>query len=288
MIAAPSPLVPSAGLARPALARERALQARAALRDCHWCHHDCGADRLEGPLGPCGADGAARVFFHHVETGDELCLVPVYAVSFSACDLRCAFCNALPGSWNPRAGEVFDAAAIGARARSALAGGARSVMVLGGEPTVHLHAALALAAELPAEARLIWKTNGHGTAAARSLLAGVFDLWLVDYKFGNDGCAQALAGVPGYLERLRENLAWAADHARLIVRHQLLPGHGECCWQPIAQWLAANLPGVEVSLREGYWPARTAVAPELRRVLSPREIAAARAVARQCGLNLVP
>ena len=45
---------------------------------------------------------------------------------------------------------------------------------------------------------MIWKTNAHGHAGARELAEGMFDVWLADYKFGNDACAQRLARTPGY------------------------------------------------------------------------------------------
>jgi putative pyruvate formate lyase activating enzyme len=161
-------------------------------------------------------------------------------------------------------------------------------MLLGGEPTIHLPAALELVAELPATAKLVWKTNAHGSAAARELLDGMFDIWLADFKFGNDACAQSLARVPEYVRIVGENLLWAEEHTDLIVRHLLMPGHVECCWRPIAKWLAAELPDVRVSLRASFWPAwRAHVHPELCRTLTEVESNEAIRIAREFGLELV-
>ena len=33
-----------------------------------------------------------------------------------------------------------------------------------------------------------------------------------------------------------------------------MPGHLECCWEPVAEWLGNELPAVAVSLRGGFWP----------------------------------
>ena len=151
-------------------------------------------------------------------------------------------------------------------------GGARTINVLGGEPTIHLHAALEFVARLPETARLVWKTNAHGSAEARELLDGMFDVWLADFKFGNDACARRLAKVPDYVRVVRENLLWADEHSELIVRHLLMPGHVDCCWRPVAEWLAENLPGVKVNLRSGFWPAwHAARHAELRRTVSAPE-----------------
>jgi len=276
-------------LQRSALAAERAAVARAMLADCRFCAHDCGVNRLAGPAGLCHAGADARFFCAQSEVSDELELIPTFAVALSGCDLRCDFCITGASSWNPRAGFGFDAAAMAVRARAALQNGARTVMVLGGEPTIHLPAALEFVSQLPDNAKLIWKTNAHGSAPARELLDGLFDIWVADFKFGTDACAERLAKVPDYLAITAENLLWAAEHSQLIVRHLLMPGHVDCCWQPVAQWLAKNLPGVKVNLRSGFWPAwHSNRHPELRATVTTCEDARAIEIARQFKLNLVP
>jgi putative pyruvate formate lyase activating enzyme len=274
---------------RSALARERAAVARAMLADCHFCEHHCGVNRLAGPGGRCHAGAEARFFSAQAEVSDELELIPTFAIALSGCDLRCDFCITGASSWNAKAGEKLDVLEMAARARRALDQGASTIMVLGGEPTVHLPAALELVAALPDSARLIWKTNAHGSAEARELLNGMFDVWLADFKFGNDACAFRLAKVSDYVRSVRENLLWAHDHSELIVRHLLMPGHIDCCWRPVAKWLAENLPGVKVNLRSGFWPAWHARRHrELCDVVKAGESTQAFEIARQFRLNLIP
>lgn len=174
----PSPAAPGCERLRPrsALARSRAADAHAMLSRCRFCAHLCGANRQAGETGPCRATTAPHVFGAQIETGDELDLIPAFEVSFSGCDLRCDFCISGAPSWNPRAGEPLDLSRVAATAQHALAGGARTVMFLGGEPTVQLPWALELAALLPEDATLVWKTNAHGSAEGRALLDGVFDV----------------------------------------------------------------------------------------------------------------
>ncbi|HUA68525.1 MAG TPA: radical SAM protein [Candidatus Saccharimonadales bacterium] len=270
------------------LACERASIARAMLADCHFCAHHCGVNRLVGAGGFCHAGAAARFFSAQIEVSDELELIPTFAVALNGCDLRCDFCITGAESWNPRAGGYFDAGGMAAKAKAALRNGARTVMVLGGEPTVHLHAALELVAALPDSARLIWKTNAHGSTEARELLDGIFDVWLADFKFGHDACALRLAKIPDYGHIVRGNLLWANEHSELIVRHLLMPGHVDCCWRPVAKWLAENLPGVKVNLRSGFWPAwHSARHQELRGTVSAAENELARTIAKEHELNLI-
>ncbi len=274
---------------RPALARERARIARELLADCRLCAHDCGVNRLAGETGLCHATAEARFFLAQTEVSDELELIPTFAVALSGCDMRCDFCITGKESWNPRAGLGFSAAEIAERAKAALADGAKTIMLLGGEPTTHLPAALEFVSHLPADAKLVWKTNAHGSAQARELLDGIFDVWLADFKFGNNACAQRLAKTPDYVRVVRDNLLWANGHSELIVRHLLLPGHVECCWRPVAAWLAENLPDVKVNLRSGFWPAWQASRhAELRHTVSVLETQRAGDIADEFGLPLIP
>jgi putative pyruvate formate lyase activating enzyme len=101
---------------------------------------------------------------------------------------------------------------------------------------------------------VVWKSDFHFTSEALDLLTGHVDVFVADFKFGNDQCAYRLAGVKNYLGIVTRNLLEAQRRARVIVRHLLLPGHHECCWKPIAEWLARYMPDVEVSIRGGFMP----------------------------------
>ena len=275
--------------ARPAIARERAQIARALLANCNFCAHECGVNRLAGERGPCGAGVVTKFFSAQLEVGDELELIPTFAIALSGCDLRCDFCITGASSWNPRVGGDFDAKTMAARAIQAFEEGANTVQLLGGEPTIHLPAVLEFVAALPTSAKLVLKTNAHASAQARALLDGIFDVWLADFKFGNDACAQRLARIDSYRSVVEENLLWANAHTELIVRHLLMPGHIDCCWVPIAEWLASELPGVKVSLRSGFWPAwHGGRHPELRRTITAAEKTSAFELAEDLGLNLIP
>ena len=271
------------------MARERAIVAKAMLAECRLCAHDCGVNRLAGERGLCHAGAKPRFFSAQVEVSDELELIPTFAIALSGCDLRCDFCITGAESWNAKTGGSFDASEMAERAGRALNKGARTVMLLGGEPTIHLPAALKLVAALPDSTRLVWKTNAHGSAQAREWLDGMFDVWLADFKFGNDACAQRLAKITDYARVIQGNLLWANEHSDLIVRHLLMPGHVECCWRPVAEWLAEKISGVKVNLRSGFWPAWHAARHlELRGTVSTAEAEHAMQIAQACHLNLIP
>lgn len=279
---------------RSMLARARLPAAREALAACQLCSHRCGADRRSGPAGLCHAGPEARFFSAQTEVADELELLPTFAIALSGCSFRCDFCITGESSWNPKAGLALDAQAMAAQAARALEQGARTVMVLGGEPTIHLPALLEWIARLPDRATLVLKTNGALAGEAPALLAGLPDVWLPDFKFGNDDCARRLAGVPDYFATLTSNLQWMGTSdagGSLLVRHLVMPSHLECCTAPVIHWLARHLPTAQrrISLRQGYWPAWHARRhPELSRHLHATEFDQAVQWARDNGLEVVP
>lgn len=274
---------------RSRLAADRLAAATAALANCEICHHRCAVNRVIGPAGRCGAGAEPHVFSAQIEVGDELEILPTCAIALAGCNMRCEFCITGDESWHPGRGQQRNAAALASWAAEAIGSGlAKTLQVLGGEPTVHLPWLLQLVAAMPDDSRLVLKTNGLSTAQARDILAGFFDVWIVDFKFGNDACAEALSGTRGYMAAAVETLVWAAENTDLIIRHLLMPGHVDCCWRPVAKWIASNLPDAKVSLRSGYWPSwRAAQHPPLDRPLAAPELAEAMEIACSLKLRLI-
>ena len=100
---------------------------------------------------------------------------------------------------------------------------------------------------------VVWKSDFYGTPAAFELLAGVVDVYVADFKFGNDDCARRLAKVERYVATVTRNLA-STSRGDLIIRHLLLPGHFDCCYRAVVEHVARELPGVKFSIRDGYLP----------------------------------
>ena len=276
----------------PALSRPSriaaALQPHDHYTDCQLCEHRCGVNRAEGELGRCKADSTARVFRHRIEYGEELELIPSHLFYLSGCDLRCAFCIAGANAFDPGRGieltsEFFNDAVEWGRRR-----GAKNIQWVGGEPTIHLPAILRVMADCPRLPPVVWKSDFHGTPEAFELLHGSVDVYVADFKFGNDACAKRLAGIDNYVQIVTRNLQIAARQSRLIVRHLLLPGHAECCYDPIVSWMHASLPDVPFSLRDGYLPSwRSQHYAELAKPLPQADARRARELAHHGGLRVI-
>jgi putative pyruvate formate lyase activating enzyme len=228
------------------------------------------------------------VYKHRVEYGEEWELVPSHLFYLSGCDLRCAFCVAEVNAFDPRRGRPLTADFLAGAVERGRAEGARTLQWVGGEPTIHLPAILDAMAGCAGLPRVVWKSDFHGTPEAFALLDGVVDVYLADFKFGDDACARRIAGVPDYLRIVTRNLITAADQADLIVRHLLLPGHYDCCFRPIVAWLRAKLPQAKFSIRDSYLPSWQADRHvELGRPVDAGAGDRARELARRAGLRVI-
>jgi putative pyruvate formate lyase activating enzyme len=262
--------------------------ANAHLRNCDLCEHRCGVDRTAGERGPCKAGVEARVFRHRVECGEEPELVPSHLFYLAGCDLRCAFCIAEANAFDPSRGRQLTADFL----RSAVAWGrqqgARNLQWVGGEPTIHIPAILDAMSDCPDLPPIVWKSDFYGTPAAFDLLEDVVAVFVADFKFGNDDCAERIARVPDYVRIVTRNLQRVAARADLIVRHLLLPGHFDCCFQPVVAWLVDHLPAAKFSIRDGYLPRwQAARLPELANPLPRGDGQRARDFAMKRGLNVI-
>ncbi len=267
-----------------------AFQAREGLQECRLCAWDCGVNRRVGARGRCHADEHSRIFHQGIEWAGEEALVPTYVISFAGCNMSCPFCLTGDSSQRASSGRQADAACLDAIAAevAARSQSLRSVTILGGEPSIHLHTALDLIARLPAALPVVWKTNAYASRQALDLLAGHVDVVLADYKFGNDGCAARLGGIPHYLETLHENLRWARDSSKLIIRHLLMPGHLDCCLTPALDWIGAEMPEVAVSVMTGFLPLHRSHSADLGRTNSAQELAEAEAAVSRSAVSRAP
>jgi putative pyruvate formate lyase activating enzyme len=257
------------------------------LGECRLCEHQCGVDRRGGEAGICGVGTNSRYFFEQIIWGEEAPLNPSHEVFFSGCNMRCKFCYSWetildPGRGMPVLPEEFGRL-IGRRRRE----GALNVNLIGGEPTVHLPSILRSLGFIDSPTAVVWNSNFLMSQHTVRLLNGIVDLYVGDFRFGNDACAQAVAGTDGYFEAAARNFRLAAGTGDVIVRHLVLPGHVDCCLRPIAEWMAENLPETPFNLMFQYMPFYEALNdPMLCRSLTPQEECDARRLVLSLGLNI--
>ncbi len=261
-------------------------EAAGLMRRCRLCPRDCGVNRAAGELGYCRLDDQARCFREMLHPAEEAELSPSHQVYFAGCNLRCAFCTVAEWNHEPGAVPAADYDWLLARTEERRWQGARNVNLLGGEPAVSVAGILDLLGRLGRATPVVFNSSMYYNACVDRLLRGQVDVFLADLKCGNAGCAQAMLDAGDYVEVARRNIRLAREHADVIVRHLVLPGHTDCCLRPTLRWLAAEMPGVKVSLRTNYVPpaGATAAPPGY---MTAAEITAAGNEARNLGLRLI-
>ena len=120
--------------------------------------------------------------------------------------------------------------------------GARNINHVGGEPTPNLHTIVESLKYLDINVPQLWNSNMYLTVESMKILVDIIDIWLPDFKYGNNECAMRLSSAPKYFETVTRNLEIAIKHGDMIIRHLVLPNHLECCTKPILKWIAKNLP----------------------------------------------
>lgn len=204
---------------------------------CNLCELRCGVDRERGERGLCGLADEVFVYRRLLHLGEERPLVPSYAVWLAGCNFSCSSCSDAHALRTPFPGRLTgprELAEAIARDLGESKRPIRNINFVGGEPSISLpfiaKTALELLEMLPSMPPLLLNTNCFLSAEALEAAIGLFDLFLVDLKFGNDDCAEACGAPPRYIDVLSRNLARLAETDRQIwVRHLLMPRHIACC-----------------------------------------------------------
>jgi putative pyruvate formate lyase activating enzyme len=218
---------------------------------------------------------------------EEMELVPSLTVFFSGCNARCCFCQNWDISQDSFSGIVLTGEEIGRGLDEYHELGVKNVNWVGGEPTPHIHTVISGLLNSKSSLPVVWNSNMYLSQEAMALLSGVVDIYLTDFKFGNDECAVRYSGLENYWETVTRNHISASQDAEILIRHLVLPNNLECCSIPILKWIAENLgPGTRVNVMGQYRPAGdTGRCEELQRRLRDPEISYILDSARGLGLD---
>lgn len=228
--------------------------------ECLLCELRCRAKRSSGEVGACGLAKQTYVYHRLVLFGEESPLVPSYAIWLSGCNFECTFCSEARAHRQPLPGKTYSPGRLADEIASNLdthQKPVRNINFVGGEPALNLpfiadvaHRLVQQSNEVPA---LLLNTNGWLTPNALAASIDLFDVFLVDLKFGNDSCASELGAPERYSEILKHNLNLLVESKREVwVRHLLIPGHIDCCTKQVLKTLESWPSSVNVNLMPAF------------------------------------
>ncbi|MGC9226029.1 radical SAM protein [Caldivirga sp.] len=227
------------------------------IRNCTLCERRCGIDRTKRK-GACMLDLRPRVASYFIHLGEEAPLVPSGTIFFTGCNLRCVYCQNWDISQKPENGVEVNEADLASMQIELRISEARNINWVGGEPTPNLHViipSMRILAEKGVNVPQLWNSNLYLTIEGMKLILHLIDIWLPDFKYGNDECALRYSVAPRYVEVVSRNLKMICDRDEdVIIRHLVLPGHVECCTKPILNWVTHNCPRAVVNIMNQYHP----------------------------------
>jgi len=259
------------------------------LEDCHFCERKCGADRTREEKGWCKLGPDSRVSSAFLHTGEEAPLVPSGTIFFSSCCFGCVFCQNEDISTNPNAGRPVTPEQLSKIAGTLCEDGALNINYVGGDPIPNTHTILASLTYQHYNITQLWNSNLYCSVETMHLLSDVFDVWLPDFKYGNNACAERLSGVKNYFEVVSRNHLMAYEAGEVIIRHLVMPNHVACCTTPILEWIAENMPNCMVNIMGQYRPEHRVLRererfPDIARMLHRDEMNTALARAEELGI----
>jgi putative pyruvate formate lyase activating enzyme len=259
--------------------------ARQMLLSCELCERKCGVNRIKGKEGHCGVL-QSKISTEFIHWGEEPELVPSHTIFFTGCTFNCVFCQNWDISQNPKGGDIISprriAEIIERRSEST-----RNTNWVGGDPTSNLPFIIEALSYCDANIPQVWNSNMYLTEKSMKLLDGIIDVYLTDFKYGNNECAKRLSNAPNYWDIITRNHKIARAQCEMIIRHLVLPKHFKCCTKPVLEWIAENLENVRVNVMDQYRPEYNAYDyKELTMRLDREEFVRAQKFALDLGLNL--
>ena len=274
------------------------------LSGCRVCPNFCGVDRLAGEKGRCRTAAELVVSSADLHFGEESVLVGrggSGAIFFTACNLRCLFCQNYDISQldrgSPLSGEQLVRLALGLQAR-----GAENINLV--TPTHQaplIFEALREARRRGLRIPIVYNCGGYENPEFLRELTGLVDIYMPDFKYGTDAEGEHLSGVREYFRWCRESLRemhrqvgeLAVDGrgvavSGLLVRHLVLP-RGLAGSHGVIDFLSEEIsPDTFLNVMDQYHPAyRAGEVRELNRRVYRQEIEEVLAYARGKGLRRV-
>jgi len=257
------------------------------LESCHFCTRECHANRLDGDLGycRCGTQITVSTLFQHM--GEEPELVPSGTIFTLGCTLRCLHCQNWSISQWYENGDIYTPRRLAQAVEHLRERGCRNANLVGGEPTPWLQQWLEAFKHVNVNVPIVWNSNSYYSPETAQLLAGFVDVYLLDFKYGNNHCATRISDAPHYWDVCTRNHLDANKYGELIIRVLVLPDHLDCCTHPILTWIAQHLgTGTRVNVMFQYRPEwRAKEIPELQRCLTTNERKKAIQLAEVAGLT---
>jgi len=247
-------------------------EVREIMKSCELCERKCKVNRLKGEIGHCKVPNKMLISSEFLHFGEEPFFVPSHTIFLMGCTMHCQFCqNYTISQWLEKGYEIFPEI-LALKIEERKMQGSKNVNFVGGEPTPYLLFILQTLKELKnlkVNLPIIWNSNFYMSEKTMNILNQIIDVFLSDFKYGNNRCAKDISLVENYFDIISRNHLLAKGE--IVIRHLILPNHIKCCSFPILEWISNNL-GKKciVNLMDQYYPCYNILKKEKFRSLRRR------------------
>jgi putative pyruvate formate lyase activating enzyme len=250
--------------------KEREAALARLMRDCTLCPRKCHVNRLLEERGFCGLGSPVILDCGLPHHGEEPPISGRYGagtIFFSSCNLRCTYCQNYQISHRAK-GRALDSRELSSLMLSLQDKGCHNIDAVTATP--HLAGfieALADACGKGLAIPIVYNSSGYENPDVMRLLDGIVDIYLPDFKYGNDDDARLFSNVGDYcsfaVSALKEMVRQVGDSLDIadgiakrgiIIRHLVLPGMVENSLQ-VLNLIEKNISrGVSLSILSQYTP----------------------------------
>lgn len=206
------------------------------MRKCNLCPRHCNIDR-ENSKGFCGLNNYVKVALVRPHFDEE----PIISgekgsgtIFFSGCNLKCVYCQNYDISHNNFGKEVSDAR-LAEIFKELEQSGVHNINLVSPTPYVDniINALKIYTPKIP----IVYNTHGYDDVETIEKLKPYIDIYLTDFKYGEDELGQKYSKVNDYLEKtllaikkMKSNQPFDVIENGLmkkgvIIRHLVLPNH---------------------------------------------------------------
>ena len=254
---------------------------------CTLCPRNCHVDRTANQTGFCGMSNLIQVARASLHMWEEPCISGTNGsgtVFFTGCNLKCVFCQNHSIAIGQKGKEVSPSRLADLFLMLQDKGAHNINLVTPSHYIPGIAEALTLAKSRNMSLPVVYNTSGYDSVQSLSMLDGLIDIYLPDFKYYSNGLADRYSHAPDYPQ-----VATAAIHEMLrqtgkpvfegdmmrhgvIVRHLVLPGHTKASMAVVSHLLQEYGNDIYVSIMNQYTPMESLEGyPELKRRVTDRE-----------------
>jgi putative pyruvate formate lyase activating enzyme len=255
---------------------ERLTRAEKILQSCTSCPRNCNVDRTSGEFGICQSGSLPVVSSYTPHFGEEPALSGSRGagnIFFGNCNLRCVFCQNYVISQNYKV-ENKNEVSYERLAEIMLELQEKKCHNIGLVSPTHFSASILksiyLAAVKGLHLPIIYNTNGYDSVEMLKLYDGVIDIYLPDFKWGDNSSGKTYSRVSDYFDAVKPAIEEMYRQVGseliyedgvvvrgLIIRHLVMP-NGLAETENVFRFISGLDPKIHISLMAQYYPSNKA------------------------------